>query len=116
MSKAGYNRNSVISIRRAIKIHDGLIRNLIKIKLISLLTNWYNKHSNQVEDEGKFKSWIRRLFDLVKRGTQNSIANAILITKGPGPFMLFLSGIGAIKLILMITLLRKLYKAIATDR
>ena len=102
--------------RKVVKLRDGLIRNLIKIKLISLLSNWYNRHSNQVESEEKFKSWTGRLFDLVKKGTQTSIANAILLTKGPSVFMLLLSGIGAVRLVLMITLLKKFYKAIASDR
>lgn len=106
----------LMSIRSAMKIKDGLLSELIKIKLISLLTKWNVRHSDQVESESRFKALTRRIFNLVKANTKDSIAQAILLLKGPKAFFLFLSGIGSIPLILLTTLLRKLFGALSINR
>lgn len=103
-------RKSLVDARRIMRLTDGIVADIVKHKALTLIMGMFFKPKDTVEDQSEFKSLMKRMFQLVTAGTKDSLMKAILMSKAPTIFMLLLSGAGAVSLVTLTLLLRKLYK------
>ena len=102
--------------RALTRMHDGLVRDYIKFRLLSMMSRFFNSPKRDMESQNKYKELIKRLFSMVTHGNTSSIKEALGLLAMPKIVSIMLSGMGVLGFIAILALLRKLYRAMVPKK
>lgn len=115
-TKENNARACAVQYRTFSRLHDGLVRDYLKFKLLSMLERFFNRPRLEVERPNKYKELLKRVFFLVTHGDYLRVKEAIALMSVPSVVSLMFSGMGVLGFIAILALLKKLYRAMVPKK